>query len=293
MLLTRLILPAVALLVSAACSATPVDIWKNDMSHVKQDDYQCTQESRTSYGAGASDPQMFLLLTVIGESRARSQSSQLYKKCMEARGYTVQERESGGSAPVASPAAPVASPAALAPTAARPFYAPGFWFRVKVSNRPQILTYRLTGPEACGAATCLTLAAEGATTVFYTLDLAVVEAHDTTTAAWVRFTPPMRGTTWPLGVGSSWFDSLTIEDSSGRKETGPYKADVVSFETITIPAGSFMAFKIVSSFAGRRFREAWYAPDTRTFVRTIQFDATGRTTATELVDYQKRDEPPP
>jgi len=284
--LSRLILPAVALLLVAACSTTPVDIWKNDMSHVKQDDYQCTQESRTSYGAGASDPQMFLLLTVIGESRARSQSNQLYKKCMEARGYTVQERESGRSAPVASPAA-------LATTAARPSYAPGFWFRAKVSNRPQILTYRLTGPEACGAATCLTLVADGAATAFYTLDLAVVEVHDTTTAAWIRFTPPMRGTTWPLRVGSSWFDSLTMEDSSGRKETGAYKADVVSFETITIPAGSFMAFKIVSSFAGRRFREAWYAPDTRTFIRTIQYDAAGRTTTTELVDYQKRDEPPP
>jgi len=45
------------------------------------------------------------------------------------------------------------------------------------------------------------------------------------------------------------------------------------------------------SLGGRRYREAWYAPETRTFVRSIAYDARGGQAISDLVDYQKSDEP--
>ena len=41
----------------------------------------------------------------------------------------------------------------------------------------------------------------------------------------------------------------------------------------------------------RPYREAWYAPETRTFVRGITYDARGGQVISDLVDYQKSDAP--
>jgi hypothetical protein len=65
----------------------------------------------------------------------------------------------------------------------------------------------------------------------------------------------------------------------------------MGYESVTVAAGSFMAFKIVVSLGGRRFREGWYAPETRTFVRGITYDPRGGQVVNELVDYQKSEEP--
>jgi len=74
--------------------------------------------------------------------------------------------------------------------------------------------------------------------------------------------------------------------------TGRLKVDVVTYESVTVPAGSFMAFKIIGSLEGRRFFEQWYAPEARAFIRGILYDQRGRTTQEYvLVDYQKSDEP--
>ena len=85
--------------------------------------------------------------------------------------------------------------------------------------------------------------------------------------------------------------TMAIERSSGGKQVGQVRVDVVGYESVTVPAGSFMAFKTVVSRGGRRFRETWYAPETRTFVRGITYDASGGQVVSELVAYQKSDEP--
>jgi len=48
-----------------------------------------------------------------------------------------------------------------------------------------------------------------------------------------------------------------------------------------------MAFKITVSLGGRRFAEAWYAPEAKTGVRSISFDARGGEVVTELQDYDR------
>jgi hypothetical protein len=69
------------------------------------------------------------------------------------------------------------------------------------------------------------------------------------------------------------------------------KAEVVSYESVVVPAGSFIAYKVVVALGGRRYREVWYAPETKTVVKSITRDDQGRGVTNELVNYQKGTEP--
>ena len=49
-----------------------------------------------------------------------------------------------------------------------------------------------------------------------------------------------------------------------------------------------MTYKIIVSQSGSKFLEVWYAPEAKTFVRTITYDVDGRqSNIEELVDYQR------
>lgn len=183
-----------------------------------------------------------------------------------------------------------AARAATAPIASRPSLQPGFWYRFKASNRPGPDTYHVTRKEPCPTGECLVVEAESGAVGTFTNNYEIVETRNAD-GSWVRFSPPLQNVKWPLRVGDTWSETLTVEDSSGRKVTGQLKVDVVAYEAVTVSAGSFMAFKTVMSLGGRRYREAWYAPETRTFLRSITHDAKGGKIVSELQDYQRSDEP--
>ena len=67
--------------------------------------------------------------------------------------------------------------------------------------------------------------------------------------------------------------------------------NVVSYESVTVPAGTFMAFRTILSLNGRRVLEVWWAPETRTGVRSIRTDPLQGEIVSELVDYQRSDDP--
>ena len=53
-----------------------------------------------------------------------------------------------------------------------------------------------------------------------------------------------------------------------------------------------MAFKIITSLGGIRYREDWYAPEARTYVRIIIYNEQGHQSAVgELVGYQLSADP--
>ncbi len=180
--------------------------------------------------------------------------------------------------------------ASLGPEAVRPSVQAGYWFRSKLSNRSNVTTVRFGGREPCAGGECFSLIGDDGTTT-YTVDFGWVETKHAN-GTWLRFDPPLRLMQWPLRVGSSWSDTTEAASSSGTKQRLRYKGDVVAYEVVRVPGGSFMAFKIVLTFNGIRFRETWWAPETRTSVRSVVYDDRGRAmTTAELVDYQKSDEP--
>lgn len=175
---------------------------------------------------------------------------------------------------------------ALAPVASRPSLQPGYWMRFQASNRATPYAVRFDRLESCSAGECVVATSETGATSLYTKDYALVEIRQPD-GKWQRFSPPLRLYQWPLRVGASWTGELVVEDSTGRKQQTSIKGEVVAYEPVTTSGGSFMAFKVILSAGGRLFRESWYAPETRSVVRSIQYDARGQAIKTELVDYQK------
>jgi hypothetical protein len=179
---------------------------------------------------------------------------------------------------------------AQTPVALQPSFEPGFWYQYRATNRSTPFTNRFLRREPCSAGECLVVESDTGNTGIQTTDLALLEARSAN-GAWRRFTPPLRELKWPLTVGDTWSDTVTIEDSSGRKQTVQMKAEVVSYESVVVPAGSFIAYKVVVALGGRRYREVWYAPETKTVVKSITRDDQGRGVTNELVNYQKGTEP--
>jgi Zn-dependent protease with chaperone function len=181
---------------------------------------------------------------------------------------------------------------AMAPVAYQPSFQPGFWYQFKVSNRANPVTYRFDRKEGCPAGECMIMVADGGEVgiYIYTSDYGLFEIRNPN-GTWIRYSPPLRLIRFPLRVGDSWTDGILMEDSSGRRQNTQLKADVIDYESVTAPFGSFMAFKIIVSLGGVRIRESWYAPETRTFVRHIIYDSRGGHVIGELVDYQKNKEP--
>ena len=180
------------------------------------------------------------------------------------------------------------STTALAPIATQPPLEIGFWLRAKVSNRTSPVTYRFVRKAACAAGECIVVETDIGATSIFTAERALVETKNPD-GSWTRFSPPLRMFQWPIRVGDTWSQPITVEQSSGRRQSAQLKAAVVDYETVTVPAGTFLAYKIVVSVNGVRFQENWYAPETRAIVRSIAWPSGGEITI-ELIDYEKSNE---
>jgi hypothetical protein len=106
---------------------------------------------------------------------------------------------------------------------------------------------------------------------------------------------------FPLEVGKRWHyvnDWLFKTNASRGRST--VDAEVAAYEKITVPAGEFDAFKLVSIeklsgtspvgsvYAGEITRSYWYAPAARTIVKSVSHDPYLGTTTVQLVAFQLR-----
>jgi len=172
------------------------------------------------------------------------------------------------------------APVALSP----PSPQPGFWYRKKRSNAPRVITY-VERSEPCSFGECIATAGDNGESTVSTSEWAIVETRRPD-GSWTRFSPPVQPIRWPLRVGDTRSETVSVEDSMGKRTFS-----VVGYEPVSVPAGSFMAFKIFTTIGGRKFSETWYAPDVRTTVKSVTQTAQGSSIVNELVDYQKSDEP--
>ena len=84
---------------------------------------------------------------------------------------------------------------------------------------------------------------------------------------------------WPLRIGKTWDYTTTWNSPTGDPGTTIEKAEVVAYEKVTVPAGTFMAFRIEykgrwdrTDPAGRHWAgdvsdTYWYAPDVKADVK--------------------------
>ncbi len=176
-----------------------------------------------------------------------------------------------------------------APEAMRPKYPVGFWYRAKLSNKSEPVTSRYEQDVPCGNRTCMKLILSNGETSLQTLEGEIVELRKSDNSS-VKFEPPMRLSQFPLRVGNKWSQVLNIKTSAGAVNSVRVTGSVVAYESITVPAGTFMAFKTIVSVNGQRFRTSWWAPETGTGVRVEIIDR-DQTVVGELLEYQQTADP--
>ena len=144
-----------------------------------------------------------------------------------------------------------------------------------------------TGATPCVIGECLVLESDVGNTGLFSSDWDLFEQR-TSDGLPVRFNPPLRVYQWPLRVGSSWSYMATIETSQGAKIPTRVTGDCCFVRVSDgTRSGTFMAFRTILSLNGRQFLEGWWAPETRTGVRTIMTDPSRGQIIGELIDYQR------
>lgn len=83
-----------------------------------------------------------------------------------------------------------------------------------------------------------------------------------------RMTPPQPWFTWPLEPGRRWTHRGVFEDAKGRHQNDD-RFTAAGQETVEVPAGRFLAMKVVREAGSSTTDEYWYAPDVRFYVRWI------------------------
>jgi hypothetical protein len=99
----------------------------------------------------------------------------------------------------------------------------------------------------------------------------------------------------PIWVGKSWTTNFTAHDRIRGFSHSPVQVNwkVESFEDVTVPAGTFKAFRLQSSVpVGNAFSTLWYAPEVNLIVKRID-ERTSRhplgsdKRTTEMIEYHK------
>jgi len=117
----------------------------------------------------------------------------------------------------------------------------------------------------------------------------------------VTSTTPHEGTlSWPLYVGKTWTATYTFNNRRQGMIVGPVNSEyrATAYEDVTVPAGTWKAFKIESEAANSAFSTIWYAPDIKLIVKRINETTVGhpmgRTKLVyEIIDYTAAEKPSP
>ncbi len=103
-----------------------------------------------------------------------------------------------------------------------------------------------------------------------------------------RYTPPWIPIAWPLTVGRTWESRFTEERVQDRQTSEITRScEALAEETITVPAGTFSAIRIVcrNQRTGGMVYEQWYAPVIKQLVREVWQQQGGARTR-ELIAYK-------
>jgi hypothetical protein len=85
-----------------------------------------------------------------------------------------------------------------------------------------------------------------------------------------RANPPQLRYAWPLVVGREWEQTVTVESGVGRSTGTTIRAcRIETEETVSVPAGTFRAFKTVcrNKATGDVIHQTWFAPAVKMWVK--------------------------
>jgi hypothetical protein len=199
----------------------------------------------------------------------------LWVDCM-----TEAAKKQGSSVAMLPPvAATPASEVANAFPASAPLWKPGFEWAYRYDSPAGSGTYVSTvdREELVGGTRYWVLKAGTINTFYRASDLA--SSHETVGGVLVyKYDPPRLHFKWPLSPGVTWEQTIKSERPQDRTTSEVNHAwTVEAQETVTVPAGTFQAVKIVerNKRTGRIVSELWYSPAAMKWVRLREVLANG------------------
>jgi metalloendopeptidase OMA1, mitochondrial len=159
----------------------------------------------------------------------------------------------------------------------------GSWYDFS-RDRANPVRHELTEFVTCGTSECMSFAVSDGTKRILTRNFETYELRGRD-GSWTRFSPALSGYRWPLRVGATWSDSVSVETSSGSKRQVQTKVDIVNYEEVEVRGRKFLAFKISRSINGSRASEVWYAPEVGYEVKLITYNSAGVPSNNEMVGF--------
>lgn len=101
----------------------------------------------------------------------------------------------------------------------------------------------------------------------------------------LKFTPEHPYYNWPLEIGKVWKGRYTAQGIS-RMEVVESEFKVVKKEKVKVPAGEFWTLKIVEGAHGLIYRERWYCPEAKNYVKQILYWKDGSVYTWVLLKYK-------
>jgi hypothetical protein len=157
--------------------------------------------------------------------------------------------------------------------AERPLVKPGNVF--EYADRYQTVACRRWEVTEVGAGGAITMRC-GDDVAYFTSDLAVLRIVGRNGRERVKFTPHSNAIPFPLNLGARWAQTFEVSTAGALfTPTVEETCQATSVETVSVPAGTFSAFRIsctdswsVGFFSGTSSATLWYAPTARTVVKT-------------------------
>ena len=137
--------------------------------------------------------------------------------------------------------------------------------------------WRVRGEENINGTDCYVIDGGRYETYFRKSDLAAVQEKDRGALAW-RNVPPLQWLVWPLQLRREWELLFVQERPQDRTTNNLLRAwRVATKERVTVPAGTFEAYKILErdKWSGNPVAERWLAPEVRGLVRASIYHSYG------------------
>jgi hypothetical protein len=120
----------------------------------------------------------------------------------------------------------------------------------------------------------------------YTNEWGTLEAPSSSSSGWLKFDPPVLIFSFPLWEGKNWKKRAdwTLEIDAFKRVNGSIYVvgEAKAWETITVPAGSFEAIKVIIKLPTST-STCWYAPQVH---RSVKCDSDYPQYISELLDFK-------
>jgi len=125
------------------------------------------------------------------------------------------------------------------------------------------IAWKLERREWKGVSVVAAVSSEDKTPLFDVTSGAAIAVLDTTGRLIWTYDPPLESGRWPLEVGKSWTTEVRMtEESFASRPVVPlrFSVRVEAYEDVTVPAGTFKAYRVVSTTPLGTMSTHWMAP---------------------------------